>query len=81
MIVASLQDYLPVGDLLRIVAVCVCVAIVAPTAAALMITGFEAQENARQAGRTRVFGDLRIGLGVLVLAVLIFAGLYALIDA
>ena len=80
MIVASFQDYLPVADLLRIVAVCVGVAIVAPSAAALMITGFEAQEHARQAGRTRVPGDLRIALGVVVLAVLIIAGLYALID-
>ena len=80
MIVASLQDYLPVADLLRIVAVCVAVAIFAPTAAALVITGFEAQENARKAGRTRVLGDLRIALGVVVLAGLIFAGLYALID-
>jgi hypothetical protein len=80
MTVASFQDYLPIADLLRIVAVCAAVAMIAPTAAALVITGFEAQANARQAGRTRVPGDLRIALGVAVLAALIVAGLYALID-
>jgi hypothetical protein len=80
MIVASLQDYLPVSDLLRIVAVCVAAAIIAPTAAALVITGFEIQANARRSGRARILGDLRIALGVAALAALVFAGLYALID-
>jgi hypothetical protein len=80
MIVASFQDYLPIADLLRIVAVCIGVAIIAPAAAALVITGFELQANARGSGRARMLGDLRITLGVAILAVLIFVGLYALID-
>ena len=80
MIIASLQDYLPLEDLLRIVAVCVVVAVVAPTAAALVITGFEVQANAQQSGRSRIPGDLRIALGVAVLTALVVVGLYALID-
>jgi len=80
MIIASFQDYLPLNDLVRIVAVCVGVAVVAPTAAALVITGFEVQANAQKAGHSRMPGDLRIALGVAVLAALIFVGLYALID-
>ena len=80
MIVAGFQEYLPVAELLRIVAVCAAVAIIAPSAAALVITGFEAQANARRAGRTRLPADFRIALGVAVLAALISAGLYALID-
>jgi len=79
-IIASFQEYLPLDDLLRIVAVCIAVAVVAPTAAALVITGFEAQSNARHSGQTRMLGDLRIALGGAIIAALIFVGLYALID-
>jgi len=77
-IVASFQDYLPLSDLLRIVAVCLAVAIVAPAAAALVITGFEAQASAEQSGRSRAFGDLRIALGVVVIVAMIIVGLYAM---
>jgi hypothetical protein len=80
-IIASFQEYLPLDDLARIVAVCVAVAVIAPSAAALVITGFEAQATARHGGRARLAGDLRIALGVGILAVLIFVGIYALIDA
>jgi hypothetical protein len=75
---ASLEEYLPLGDLLRILVVCVSVAVIAPSAAALVITGFEAQANAHQAGRNRLPGDLRIAIGVAVLAAMIAAGIYAL---
>jgi hypothetical protein len=81
MIVASLQHYLPLAELVRIVAVCAGVAVIAPTAAALVITGFEAQANAHRAGRTRVPGDLRIAIGVSTIAVLVFVGIYALVAA
>ena len=50
MIVASFQQYLPLGDLARIVAVGAGVAVIAPTAAALVITGFEAQASAHRSG-------------------------------
>ncbi len=53
---------------------------IAPTAAALVITGFEAQDDAHHAHRTRVPGDLRIALGVMIIVVLVFLGIYALID-
>jgi hypothetical protein len=79
-IVASFQHYLPLGDLARIVAVGAGVAVIAPTAAALVITGFEAKDDAHHAKRTRVPGDLRIALGVMIIVVLVFLGIYALID-
>jgi hypothetical protein len=77
MIIASFQEYLPLAELLEIVAVCIGVAIVAPSAAALVITGFEV----RAQGRGRLRGDLRIALGVAVIAVLVVVGLVALIRA
>jgi len=77
-IIASFQDYLPVSDLLRIVAVCLAVAVAAPAAAALVITGFGAQASAEQEGRSRALGDLRIALGVVVIAAMIIVGLYAM---
>ena len=80
MIVASLHDYLPLNDLLKIVLVCVGVAVVTPAAAALVIRGFEVQTTARASGRSRVGGDLRVVLGVTIIAALIVAGLYALVE-
>ena len=78
MIVASLQEYLPLGDLARIVAVCICVALLAPAAAALVITGFETQAAAQERGASRFGGDVRIVLGIAVLVVLVVTGIYAL---
>jgi hypothetical protein len=78
MIVASLQEYLPLGDLARIVAVCLGVALLAPAAAALVITGFDAQANAHGHGESRFGGDVRIALGITVLVVLVVTGIYAL---
>lgn len=79
MIVASFQEYVPLGDLARIVAVCVGVAVIAPSAAALVITGFEAQANAHASGGSRLRGDLRIGLGVAVIVALVALGILALV--
>jgi hypothetical protein len=79
-IVASFQEYVPLGDLVRIIAVCVGVAVVAPSAAALVITGFEAQANAHAAGGSRLRGDLRIALGVAVIVALVAVGILALSD-
>jgi|tagenome__1003787_1003787.scaffolds.fasta_scaffold20414819_2 hypothetical protein len=80
MILASLHDYLPLNDLLKIVLVCAGVAVIAPAGAALVITGFEVQTAARGSGRSRVPGDVRIALGVAIIAALIFVGLYALVQ-
>jgi hypothetical protein len=79
-IVASFQTYVPLGDLARIVAVCVGVAVIAPSAAALVITGFEAQANAHEAGGSGLRGDLRIALGVAVIVALVAVGILALVD-
>jgi hypothetical protein len=80
-IVASFEHYLPLGDLVRIVAVGAGVAVIAPTAAALVITGFEAQANAHRAKRSRMPGDVRIALGVAIIVVLVALGIYALVAA
>jgi hypothetical protein len=77
-IIASFQEYLPVEDLLKIIAVCVAVAVIAPSAAALVITGFEAQSNSHRAGGGRGLGELRIALGVLIVAALIVVGIVAM---
>ena len=77
MIFASLNDYLPLGDLIKIVVVCLGVAVIAPSAAALAITGFEAQARAERSGGSRVVGDLRLAVGVAILAGLIFLGILA----
>jgi hypothetical protein len=78
MIFASFQEYLPLDDLAKIVAVCVAVAVIAPAAAALVITGFEAQASAQRSDRTRVYGDVRIGVGVAIIAAMIIVGIYAM---
>jgi hypothetical protein len=78
MIVASFQTYLPISDLLKIIAVCVAVAVVAPSAAALVITGFEAQASAHRTGGTRMAGDLRIALGGVLIAAMIVVGIVAM---
>jgi hypothetical protein len=78
MIIASFQEYLPLDDLAKIVAVCLGVAVIAPTAASLVITGFEAQANAHRAGKSRALGDVRIAVGVAVLLGLIALGILAL---
>jgi hypothetical protein len=80
MIFASLHDYLPLDDLVKILIVCVGVAVLAPSAAALVITGFETQANAHHAGQSRLAGDIRIALGVALVAAMVAAGLYTLIN-
>jgi len=78
MILASFQTYLPIDDLLKIVAACAIVAVVAPSAAALVITGFEAQDRAHRTGNGRLAGDLRIVFGGVLIALLIGVGIYAM---
>jgi hypothetical protein len=80
MIVASFEEYVPLSDLVHIVIVCLGVAVIAPSAAALVITGFEAQANAQSSGQARLRGDIRIGLGIAIMAALVFAGIYALVN-
>jgi hypothetical protein len=77
MIFASLHDYLPLDDLLKIVVACLAVAVIAPSAAGLVITGFEQQSNAQRAGGTRLIGEARIAIGVAIIAGLIVLGILA----
>jgi hypothetical protein len=77
-VVASLQEYLPLGDLAKIVAVCLGVAVLAPAAAALVITGFATQATAHEQGTSRFGGDVRIAIGIAVVVVLVVTGIYAL---
>ena len=71
---ASLQDYLPLDDLVKIVVVCLVVAVVAPSAVSLAIAGLD--RRARHTGD--VTGTVFVVLGVAAIAALIGAGLYAL---
>ena len=71
---ASLKDYLPLDDLLKIVVVCLVVAVIAPAAVSLAIAGLD--RRSRHAGD--VSGTALVVVGVAVIAALIGAGLYAL---
>jgi hypothetical protein len=77
-VIGSFQDYLPLNDLWKILVVCLAVAVVSPAAAALVIDGFEAQAKAQASGGGRNGGDLRIALGILILAALVAFGILAL---
>jgi hypothetical protein len=71
----SLGDYLPLSDLVKIVAVTLAIAVVAPSAASLAIVGLD-----RRSAGAVVRGNALIGVGSCVLVLLVAAGLYALIN-
>lgn len=73
MSVAAFSDYLPLPDLWKILAACVAVALVAPAAVSLAVVGLDRRSRASAGG-----GVPLVAAGVLVLAGLIAAGLYAL---
>jgi hypothetical protein len=75
MTMLSLSDYLPVADLVKIVAVTLAVAVVAPSAASLAIVGLD-----RRSAGAVVRGNALVGIGACVLVLLVAAGLYALIN-
>ncbi len=70
MIAPSLGSYLPLSDLIKIVAATLTVAIVAPSAVSLAVIGVDR----RAAGSARL-GVALIGIGVCVLVFLVAAGL------
>lgn len=79
MIEAAFSDYLPASDLLKIVLVCVAVAVVAPASVSLAISGLDrrgrgVREHSRAAGTALVI------VGVGVLGALIAFGIYALVN-
>jgi hypothetical protein len=71
---ASLKDYLPLSDLLKIIVVCLVVAVIAPAAVSLAVAGLD--RRSRHSGD--VTGAAFVVFGVAVIAALIGAGLYAL---
>jgi hypothetical protein len=73
MTLASLHDYLPLGDLGKIVVACLLVSLAAPAAVAVAIAGLD-----RRSGRPRGGAGTGLAAGVLLVAALIAAGVYAL---
>ena len=76
MTLLSVNDYLPLFELVRILAVTLSVAVVAPSAASLAIVGLDR----RHSGSTGL-GNSLITLGAGTLILLVALGLYALVNA
>ena len=75
MTLLSFSTYLPTGDLLRIIATTLLVAVIAPSAVALAVVGLERRETGAVP-----LGNTLVGLGGGVLALLAATGIYALIQ-
>jgi hypothetical protein len=75
MTLLSLSEYLPLSDLVKIVAVTLAIAVVAPSAASLAIVGLD-----RRSAGAVVRGNALVGIGSGVLVLLVAAGLYALVS-
>ncbi len=74
MTVADFQDYLPLGDLGKIVVACLVVAVIAPAAVSVAIAGLDHRSHRPRSGQ----GAALVAVGVLVVGALIAAGVYAL---
>jgi hypothetical protein len=75
MTLLSFSTYLPAGDLIRIIAATLLVAVLAPSAVAVGIVGLER----REAGKVPL-GNALVALGAGGLTLLVAAGLYALMQ-
>jgi hypothetical protein len=71
----AISTYLPAGDLAKIIAAVLIVAVVAPTAVSVAIVGLDR----RTSGSRRVGAGLVV-LGAAVLALLVSVGLFALVN-
>jgi len=80
MIEAAFSEYFPTGDLLKILLVCVAVAVVAPAGVSVAITGLDRRARAEQSHASTVSGTSLVVAGVGVLAALIALGIYALVN-
>jgi len=80
MIEAAFSAYLPASDLLKILVVCLAVAVVAPASVAVAIAGLDRRVRATQRHSSPALGTALVVLGVGVLAVLIGCGIYALVN-
>ena len=78
--IASLDQYLPLADLGKIVLVCLFVAVVAPTAVSVGIVGLDQRARAHARHTSAVTGTLLVVGSVAVLAALVAFGLYALVN-
>jgi len=78
--VGALRDYLPLDDLVRIVAVCLVVAVVAPAAVSISIAGLDRRATADEGGAGPPAAVALILLGAAILAALVGLGLYALFE-
>ena len=78
--IASLKDYLPFSDLVKIVVVCLIVAVVAPSGVAVAIAGLDRRAVAAERGSESRTGVGLVVVGVGLLAALIAAGIYALVN-
>jgi hypothetical protein len=79
-IFAAFKDYLPLRDLVDILITCLLVAVVAPSAVAVSITGLDRRNQAIERHESSTAGTALVAAGVAVLVVLIVVGLYALSD-
>jgi hypothetical protein len=77
--IASFSEYLPLDDLVKILGVCLAVAVIAPSAATLAIVGHDRRTRAG-ASSGRVSGLALILLGVGILAALVGFGIYVLFE-
>lgn len=71
----SISTYLPAGDLARIIAAVLIVAVIAPSAVSVAVVGLD-----RRASGSPQVGAGLVALGAGVLVALVAAGLYALIN-
>src|SRR5262249_48361557 len=79
-VIASLSEYLPLGDLGKIVLVCLFVAVVAPSAVSLGIVGLGQRTPAVERHSSAATGTLLIVVALAILGALIGVGLYALVN-
>ena len=71
----AISTYLPAGDLAKIIAAVLIVAVIAPSAVSIAVVGLD-----RRATGSPQVGAALVALGVGVLAVLVAVGLYALVS-
>jgi hypothetical protein len=80
MITASLSDYFPLADLLKILAVCLVVAVAAPSAVSIAIVGLDRRSHANGLSSNDGSALALIVLGVAILVALVGLGLYTLFE-
>ena len=75
MTMLSISTYLPAGDLAKIVAAVLIVAVIAPSAVSIAVVGLD-----RRASGSPQAGAGLVALGVGVLTALVALGVYALVN-